>query len=63
MKYFGINFFCDYKQHSDAIWAVGRYELEKEILAKYPKATGILYLAFVSLQLKPRVYPNLPGVY
>ena len=41
MKYFGINFFADHKQHADAIWAVGRYELEKQILAQYPHATGI----------------------
>jgi hypothetical protein len=41
MKLYGINFFCDYKQHSEQVWAVGRYELEKEILAKYPKSTGI----------------------
>ena len=41
MKYFGISFFCDYQQHSEKVWAIGRYELEKEILSKYPKATGI----------------------
>lgn len=41
MKLYQINFFCDYKQHAKAIWAVGRYELEKQILAKYPKATDI----------------------
>jgi hypothetical protein len=41
MKLYGINFFCNYKQHSEEIWAVGRYELEKQILSQYPKATGI----------------------
>jgi hypothetical protein len=41
MKLYGINFFCNYKQHAEAIWAIGRYELEKQILAQYPKATGI----------------------
>lgn len=41
MKLYGISFFCNYKQHSEKVWAVGRYELEKEILAKYPKSTGI----------------------
>jgi hypothetical protein len=41
MKYFGVNFFCNYKQHSDAIWAVGRYELEKQILTMHPNATAI----------------------
>jgi len=41
MKLYGINFFCNYKQHSQEIWAVGRYELEKQILSQYPKATGI----------------------
>jgi hypothetical protein len=41
MKFYGINFFCNYKHHADAVYAVGRYELEKQILAKYPTATGI----------------------
>ena len=41
MKLYGINFFCNYKTHSEEIWAVGRYELEKQILSQYPKATGI----------------------
>jgi len=41
MKYFGVNFFCNYKNHADAIWANDRYELEKQILTLYPNATGI----------------------
>ena len=41
MKLYGINFFCNYKTHAEEIWAVGRYELEKQILTQYPKATGI----------------------
>jgi len=41
MKLYGINFFCDYKSHSEQVWAVGRYELEKQILAQFPKATDI----------------------
>ena len=40
-KLFGISFFCDHKQHAEHIWAVGRYELEKQIIAQYPNATGI----------------------
>lgn len=41
MKLYGINFFCDHKQHSEKVWAIGRYELEKQILAQHPKATDI----------------------
>jgi len=41
MKLYGINFFCNYKHHAEAIWSVGRYELEKQIVAEYPNATGI----------------------
>jgi hypothetical protein len=41
MKYFGVNFFCNYKNHADSIWANNRYELEKQILTLYPNATGI----------------------
>ena len=41
MKLYAINFCCDYKSHAEQVWAVGRYELEKQILSQYPKATGI----------------------
>ena len=41
MKLYRINFFCNCKSHAKEVWAVGRYELEKQILTQYPKATGI----------------------
>ena len=41
MKYFGINYFCNYKHHADAIWANDRFELEKQILTMHPNATAI----------------------
>ena len=41
MKQYIVNYHCDYKQHSDLRWAVGRYELEKQILSQYPNATLI----------------------
>ena len=41
MKYFGINYFCNYKHYADAIWANDRYELEKQILTMHPNATAI----------------------
>lgn len=41
MKLYGINFFCDHKQYAETVFAAGRYELEKQILTQYPKATDI----------------------
>tara|TARA_R110000868_G_scaffold6479_1_gene36650 strand:+ start:418 stop:573 length:156 start_codon:yes stop_codon:yes gene_type:complete len=41
MKYFNVNFFADHKQQCEQIWAIDRYALAKQILARYPHATGI----------------------
>lgn len=41
MKLYKFNFHANYATHSGEMWALSSYDIEKFIVEKHPKATGI----------------------
>ena len=41
MKFYKFNFYANYANHFGTQWAVSAYDVERDILAQNPSATGI----------------------
>jgi hypothetical protein len=41
MKHYYFNYHANYITHMGSFWALSRYDVERMILSKHPKATNI----------------------